>query len=99
MTGRYILVKWTPTTTQDTAFSVAEVSAFGKNKTTSLIVANTARSGIVSDGKSVSDPKDLGLGKDGKEIPAEGPPAEGPPAGLPQPPPFVFIPLVQVTSP
>jgi hypothetical protein len=98
MTGRYILVKWTPTTHQDVAFSVAEISAFGKNRNNSLIVANTARSGIVSDGKTVSDPKDLGLGKDGKEIPAE-PPAEGPPAGLPQPPPFVFIPLVQVTSP
>ncbi|MFN2542923.1 MAG: hypothetical protein ABR514_12280 [Chthoniobacterales bacterium] len=100
MTGRYILVKWTPTVREDAAFTVAEISAFGKN-TKSLIAANTSassRTGIMSDGKTVSEGKDLGLGKDGKEIPAEGPPAEGPPTGLPQPPPFVFVPLVQPTS-
>ena len=101
MSGRYILVKWTPTAQQDTAFSVAEISAFGKSKSGSLIAANTAgsRGGIVSDGKTGEDAKDFGLGKDAKEIPAEAPPAEGPPVGLPQPPPFVFVPLVIPTSP
>jgi len=101
MSGRYILVKWTPAAQPETAFSVAEISAFGRNKSGSLIAANTAgsRSGIVSDGKTVEDGKDFGLGKEAKEIPAEAPPAEGPPVGLPQPPPFVFVPLVQVTSP
>ena len=101
MSGRYILVKWAPTAHQDSAFTVAEISAFGKNKSTSLIAANTAgsRAGIVSDGKTIADAKDFGLGKDAKEIPAEAPPEEGPPVGLPQPPPFVFVPLVQPTSP
>jgi hypothetical protein len=101
MSGRYILVKWTPVTHQDAGFSVAEISAFGKNKSSSLIAANTAganRAGIVSDGKTIADGKDFGLGKDAKEIPAEAPPEEGPPVGLPQPPPFVFVPLVQPTS-
>jgi hypothetical protein len=102
MSGRYILVKWAPASQPDAAFSVAEISAFGKNKSTSLIAANTAganRADIASDGKTVEDGKDFGLGKDAKEIPAEAPPEEGPAVGLPQPPPFVFVPLVQVTSP
>ena len=94
MSGRYILVKWAPVGQQDAPFSVAEISAFG---TTANLTFAAIGSRINSDGKSV-DPKDYGLGKEAKEIPAEAPPAEGPPVGLPQPPPFVFVPLVQPTS-
>src|SRR5437879_12295191 len=42
MSGRYIMVKWTPATQQDTAFSVAEISAFGGNKNASLIASSTS---------------------------------------------------------
>jgi hypothetical protein len=97
MSGRYILVKWAPVGQQDAAFSVAEISAFSSNAKASLTLASAAV-GTRGDGKSI-DPKDYGLGKEAKEIPAEAPPAEGPPVGLPQPPPFVFVPLVQPTSP
>jgi len=53
-----------------------------------LMVANTALEGAV-DGKDAKDFKDS---KEAKEV-AEGP-AEGPPPTLPDPPPFVFVPLV-----
>lgn len=94
MTGRYVIIKWAPTH-EAREFDVAEVSVVGKAKEKNLIVAQVAaeaRNGAIADGK------DLGDGKDAKEIPAEGP-AEGPVVGLPQPPPFVFAPLVQETSP
>jgi hypothetical protein len=94
MSGRYILVKWSPVGQQHAPLSVAEISAFG---TTTNLTFAAIGSRINSDGKSV-DPKDYGLGKEAKEIPAEAP-AEGPPVGLPQPPPFIFVPLVQPTSP
>ena len=59
-----------------------------------LTIANTAlaRAGESSavDGK---DAKDFGGGKEAKEV-AEGPPEEGPPPTLPDPPPFVFIPIL-----
>src|SRR5437879_4897440 len=42
MSGRYIMVKWTPATQQDTAFSVADLSAFGGNKNASLIASSTS---------------------------------------------------------
>jgi hypothetical protein len=97
MTGRYVMVRWTPTH-QDRSFDVAEISIVGKAKDPGLTIAQVSATAR-SNGRTVVDPKDMGEGKDAKEIPAEGPPAEGPPAGLPQPPPFVFAPLVQVTSP
>ena len=53
-----------------------------------LMVANTALEDAV-DGKDAKDFKDS---KEAKEV-AEGP-AEGPPPTLPDPPPFVFVPLV-----
>jgi hypothetical protein len=59
--------------------------------TVNLTVANTAAAeseGTV-DGK---DAKDFGGGKEAKEV-AEGP-EEGPPPNLPDPPPFVFVPVV-----
>ena len=100
-TGRYIMLKWTPATPQDTAFSVAEIAAFGGREgqaTSSLMVANTSLPGAgageaVSDGK---DAKDFGEGKEAKEV---APPAEGPPPTLPDPPPFVFVPLIVPLSP
>lgn len=93
MTGRYIIVKWTPTH-QEHGFDVAEISIVGKAKETKLTVAQVAAAGDAA----ITDGKDIGDGKDAKEIPAEAP-AEGPAVGLPQPPPFVFVPLLQETSP
>ena len=96
MTGRYIIVKWTPTH-QERAFEVAEVSVVGKAKETRLTVAQVSAAAGAGD-RAIADGKDIGDGKDAKEIPAEGP-AEGPAVGVPQPPPFVFVPLVTETSP
>lgn len=94
-TGRYILVKWTPTE-PGTAFSVAEIAAFGNEKRENLVAANDRASGerrTVLDGK---DFKDFG---DAKDMPEEGPPAEGPGSALSEPPPFVFAPAVLPVSP
>jgi hypothetical protein len=97
MVGRYVMIRWTPTH-QDRSFDVAEISVVGKASDPGLTIAQiaAARRG---DGKTVVDAKDIGGGKDAKEIPSEAPPAEGPPVGLPQQPPFTFTPLVQETSP
>jgi len=100
MSGRYVMVRWTPTH-EDRSFDVAEISIVGKAADDGLTIAQVsaaARNGR-TDGKDFGSAKDFASGKDAKEIPAEGPPAEGPPVGLPQPPPFVFVPLVQPTSP
>jgi hypothetical protein len=101
MTGRYILVRWAPTH-QERSFDVAEISVVGKaidsGLTIAAVSAATRANGNDIDAKDI-DAKDMGAGKDAKEIPSEGPPAEGPAVGLPQPPPFVFAPLVEVTSP
>jgi hypothetical protein len=95
VTGRYIMVKWSAAVSQDKAFSVAEIAAFsGGHSSRGLIAANI--SATETDGK---DAKDLGAGKDAKEMPEEGPPAEGPPPNLPDPPPFVFVPEIVPTSP
>ena len=61
--------------------------------TASLTVANTALAGGSQGAVDGKDAKDFGGGKEAKEV-AEGPPEEGPPPNLPDPPPFVFIPLV-----
>ena len=53
-----------------------------------LTIANTALGPV--DGK---DAKDFGGGKEAKEV-GEGPPEEGPPPTLPDPPPFVFVPIL-----
>jgi hypothetical protein len=56
-----------------------------------LAVYSTARLTMAAvDGK---DAKDFGGGKEAKEV-AEGPPEEGPPPNLPDPPPFVFVPIL-----
>jgi hypothetical protein len=62
---------------------IAELAVYS---TTKLTLANTD----LVDGK---DAKDFGGGKEAKEV-AEGPPEEGPPPNLPDPPSFVFVPIV-----
>ena len=106
--GRYIMVKWNPATHEGTAFSVAEIAAFGGGEPPNLITANMTRternSEISSEGKDFGG-KDFAEGKDfkdSKEVPAEGPPdapAEGPASPLPPPPPFNFVPLIVPVSP
>ena len=93
VTGRYVVVRWTLRSHQDTAFSVDEVAVFSGNGFKSLVAANNT---MGYDGK---EGKDFGLGKEAKEMPEEGPPAEGPPPTLPDPPPFVFAPELVPTSP
>ena len=102
ITGRYVLLAWTPST-PEANFSVAEVAVFGPAGNARLPAANTSGNNAyaTSDDKSVRDFKDT---KDfSKEIPGEGPeeqaPGEGPAPELPRPPPFVFIPKVAPTSP
>ena len=95
--GRYIMLKWTPTEA-GAPFSVAEIAAFGGEKSENLIAANNA---AASSGRMSSDGKTMLEGKDFKEMPEEGPPApeEGPGSQLPAPPPFVFVPEVLPLSP
>jgi hypothetical protein len=93
--GRYIMVRWTPSQ-QEAPFSVAEIAAFGGGKPEKLVAANTVEGNherMSSDGKTVLEGKDFKDFGDGKEMPEEGP-AEGPGPQLPDPPPFVFVPLV-----
>ena len=66
--------------------------------TPSLLVANTSLAGGSEGSTDGKDAKDFGGGKEAKEV-AEGPPAEGPPPTLPDPPPFVFVPLIVPVSP
>lgn len=68
---------------------IAELAVYSTAK---LTIANTALAGggeAAVDGK---DAKDFGGGKEAKEV-AEGP-EEGPPPNLPDPPPFVFVPIL-----
>ena len=60
--------------------------------TPNLIVANTNLAGGSEGSTDGKDVKDFGGGKEAKEV-AEAP-AEGPPPTLPDPPPFVFVPLL-----
>lgn len=96
-TGRYIMVRWTPVSQQDAAFSVAEIAAFGERKTGNLVAANTnggSRERVSSDGKTLLEGKDFKDLGEGKDMPEEGPPGEGPATALPPPPPFTFVPEV-----
>lgn len=102
--ARYVMVRWVPAT-QDSTFSLAELSAFGHAAgRNAMFAANTrgTSEGELSDGKTMLDGKTI---IDAKDIPAEGPeevprsPAEGPPPSLPQPPPFTFVPILVPTSP
>ena len=103
-TGRYVMLKWHPASTQGKAFSVAQVAAFGISRQGSANQESEASRRTSS--HELADGKELAVGKnilDNKEIPAEGPgaeaPAEGPPPPLPPVPPFTFIPEVPPTSP
>lgn len=96
--GRYVMLKWLPTTARGEVFSIAQVAAFGPAKPTRSFEESTNRQRV--DGKEAFDGKSI---LDNKDIPAEGPeaeaPAEGPPPALPLVPPFTFIPQVPPTSP
>ena len=100
--GRYVMVRWVSAAPTQTAFSVSEVAAFGGPRSTpQLMASNYEGNGrTYADGKSMLDGKTI---LDNKDIPAEGiepqSPEEGPPPGLPQHPPFTFIPEVVPTSP
>lgn len=99
-TGRYVLLRWSPASHADTAFTVAEVSAVGPSSG-NLIAANRDFSGeeTTADSKDVADSKDIADNKDiPEDAPPAEPPAEGPPPSLPNPPPFTFIPQLVPTS-
>jgi hypothetical protein len=72
------------------AGKIAQLAVYSNAK---LTIANTALAGGSEAGVDGKDAKDFGGGKDAKEV-AEGPPEEGPPPNLPDPPPFVFVPLI-----
>jgi hypothetical protein len=97
--GRYVMLRWTPAAQADTAFTVAEVSAYSSTRG-NLLASNRDFSSAQAtvDSKDVGDSKDV---SDSKDIPEEGPvtpPAEGPPPPLTPPPPFTFIPQLVPTS-
>lgn len=99
-TGRYVMLRWSPASHADTAFTLAEVTAVSPNSENLIAANRDFSSDTTADSKDVADSKDIG---DSKDIPEEGPPveppAEGPPPSLPNPPPFTFIPQLVPTSP
>jgi hypothetical protein len=86
-------------------FKVTEpghISSLGVYAPPTLAANASVSSALVeSDGKTVQDSKDAKDLGDSKDIPSEGAeaPAEGPPPGLPDPPPFTFVPEIVPTSP
>jgi hypothetical protein len=98
--GRYLMVRWSPASRSDTAFTVAEVSAFSPSRG-NLLASNRDFSSAQTnvDSKDVADSKDVGESKDLPEV-AAGPPdvAEGPPPPLAPPPPFTFVPQIVPAS-
>ena len=98
-TGRYIMVRWTPSNEQDSSFGVTEVAAFGTADQSNTLFAYT------SGGRTTTETGDGKTMIEAKDAPAEGPetdpqpPADGPPPTLPQPPPFTFVPVLAPTSP
>lgn len=100
--GRYVMLRWIPAAHADASFTVAEVAAFGTGGGSLLVSSRNFSSNRTSsertsdtDSKDIEDSKDV---SDSKDIPEEGP-SEGPPPGLPEPPPFTFIPqLVPVSQ-
>jgi hypothetical protein len=78
------------------SFNVAKsgrIADLAVYSTASLTIANTALTGGSEGAVDGKDAKDFGGGKEAKEV-AEGPPEEGPPPNLPDPPPFVFVPIL-----
>ena len=99
-TGRYVMLKWTPATHADSAFTVAEVTATGpRNENLLASNVNFSNNRTTLDSKDVPDSKDVADSKDIPEEAPPAPPAEGPPPTLPNPPPFTFIPQLVPTSP
>ena len=96
--GRYVMLRWTPAAHSDTAFTVAEVSAYSPSQG-NLLASNRdfSNAQTTSDSKDIADSKDVGESKDVPEV-APAPPAEGPPPGLAPPPPFTFIPQLSPQS-
>ena len=98
MSGRYVMMRWTPASRADGAFTVAEVTAVGPDQK-NLIASSRNYSSASErpaevDSKDVADSKDIADSKDLPEAVGAGPPAEGPPPSLPPPPPFTFIPQI-----
>jgi hypothetical protein len=78
------------------SFNVAKsgrIADLAVYSTASLTVAHAALAGGSEGAVDGKDAKDFGGGKEAKEV-AEGPPEEGPPPNLPDPPPFVFVPIL-----
>lgn len=99
--GRYVMMRWTPASHADGAFTVAEVTASGPNQRNLIASSRNFSSAatertVAADSKDVADSKDLGDSKDLPEV--ADPPAEGPPPPLPNPPPFTFIPQLEPVS-
>ena len=97
--GRYVMLHWAPAAHSDTAFTVAEVSAFSPRRG-NLLASNRNFSSAQTnvDSKDVADSKDVSDNKDVPEVYAPQPPAEGPPPPLTPPPPFTFIPQLVPAS-
>ena len=68
---------------------IAQLAVYSNAK---LTIASTALAGGSEGGVDPKDAKDFGDGKEAKEV-AEAP-EEGPPPTLPEPPPFVFAPVL-----
>ena len=104
--GRYVMLRWSPATHSDTAFTVAEVSAFSPSRGNLLASnRNFANTEATGESKDVADSKDVGESKDVPEVGAgppdvvgAGPPGEGPPPPLNPPPPFTFVPQLAPQS-
>jgi hypothetical protein len=97
--GRYVMLHWAPAAHSDTAFTVAEVSAFSPSRG-NLLASNRNFSSAQTtvDSKDVADSKDVSDSKDVPEVVPPAPPAEGPPPPLTPPPPFTFIPQLVPAS-
>ena len=90
MTSKVTKIKLGPTEAKYVKFSFevaksGRISELAVYPTASLVVAQAAI--------DPKDAKDFGSGKDAKEV-AEAPPEEGPPPFIPDPPVFVFIPIL-----
>ena len=106
VSGRYVLVRWTPAAQPDGSFALAEIAAFGSgSQGNTLLAANTESSAggqeetddyaEGSDGKTMLDGKTM---TDYKDMPGEGPQNPNPPPTLPQTPPFTFVPIIVPNS-
>jgi hypothetical protein len=98
--GRYVMLHWSPAAHSDTAFTVAEVSAFSPSRGNLLASnRNFSNAQTTVDSKDVADSKDVSDNKDVPDVyPPAQPPAEGPPPPLTPPPPFTFIPQLVPAS-